>query len=295
MLHVTLNGLGPAGFVPSGRIELDLTAAKREYPPAQRVAVHDARPLQAEAQSEAQFFAEHGFVLLSHVSGVRDWEPNMADPPDSEIARVYVGEIDRVIRERLLPGRRLLIWQHPVLVRRGEGTTTPQYGTGVHQDHALMPDDYQVNVAAFAGEAVGARWRERYEQDDVLGVMSINFWRTTNMDGPLLHMPLAVCDPASVVADDVIQFAMKGIAPEGRITHTMGLRYSPDHLWYYYPEMTGDELLAFKIFQSMKADGGPRLATCFHSAFEHPDTPENAARRQSCEHRVNVFLLKDAD
>jgi hypothetical protein len=292
MLHVTLNGLGPRNFTPSGRMEIDL-GARQTPPPAQEVVMHDARPLQATAQSEAQFFAEHGFVLLPHLSAVCDWEPNMADPQDSEIARIYVGEIDKVIRERLLPDRRLLIWQYPVLTRRGEGTSTPQYGTGVHQDHALTPDDYQHNVAAFAGEAVGDRWRERYEQDDVLGVMSINFWRTTNMEAPLRHMPLTICDPRSVAPDDIIQFAMKGIAPEGRATHVMGLRYSPEHLWYYYPEMTPDELLAFKIFHYMKSDGGPRLATCFHSAFEHPDTPDDAQLRQSCEHRVNVFLLKD--
>jgi hypothetical protein len=292
MLHVTLNGLGPQDFKPLERIPLDLNA-ERKYPPAQRVAIHDARPLQAAAESEARFFADHGFVLLRQESAVRDWEPNLADPPDSEIGRLYLGEIEAVIRERLLPGRRLLIWQYPILVRRGEGTSTPQYGTGVHQDHALTPDDYQVNVAAFAGERMGGMWRERYEQDDVLGFMSINFWRTTNMAAPLRHMPLAVCDPASVAADQVIQFAMKGIAPEGRVAHTMGLCHSPEHLWYYYPGMTGDELLAFKIFQCLKSDPAPRGATCFHSAFEHPDTPGDAPRRQSCEHRVQVFLLRD--
>jgi hypothetical protein len=43
----------------------------------------------------------------------------------------------------------------------------------------------------------------------------------------------------------------------------------------------------------MKVDAAPRLASCFHTAFEHPETPEDAQRRQSCEHRVNVFLLKE--
>ncbi|HEX5185239.1 MAG TPA: CmcJ/NvfI family oxidoreductase [Allosphingosinicella sp.] len=292
MLNVMMNGLGPRDFVPTERMFIDLTVERTPLPP-QPVAMRDARPLQADAGSEARFFADHGFVLLRHASAVKDWEPNVADPPDSEIARIYCGEIEAVIRERLLPGRRLSVWQHPVLVRRGEGTSTPQYGNGVHQDHALTPDDYEMNVAAFAGAEAAAGWRRRYEGDDVLGFMAINFWRTTNMDGPLLHMPLAICDPASVAEDDVIQFAMKGIAPGGDTTHQMGLRYSPDHLWYHYPGMTGDELLAFKIFQCMKSDAAPRLATCFHSAFEHPDTPEDAPRRQSCEHRVSVFLMKD--
>jgi hypothetical protein len=253
----------------------------------------DARPLQSGTESEARFFADHGFVLLRHESAVRDWEPNLADPPDSDIGRIYLGEIETLIRERLLPGRRLLVWQYPILVRRGEGARETRYATGVHQDYGLTPDDYQVNVAAYASDAVATRWRQRYDQDDVLGFMSINFWRTTNMAEPLRHMPLAVCHPASVARDDVIHFAMTGIAPEGRVTHAMGLRYSPEQHWYHYPGMTGDELLAFKIFQSMKADPVPPVATCFHSAFEHPETPEDAPRRQSCEHRVAVFLLKD--
>jgi hypothetical protein len=292
MLNATLYGLAPPDFTPSGRLQLDVTADSPQ-PPAREVAMLDARPLQSGTESEARFFADHGFVLLRHESAVRDWEPNLADPPDSDIGRIYLGEIETLIRERLLPGRRLLVWQYPILVRRGEGTSTPQYATGVHQDYALTPDDYQVNVVAYAGDPAGAMWRNRYEQDDVLGFMAINFWRTTNMSEPLRHMPLAVCDPASVAADDVIQFALTGIAPEGRVTHNMGLRYSPAHLWYHYPGMTGDELLAFKIFHVMKSDPAPRLATCFHSAFEHPETLADAPPRQSCEHRVSVFLLKD--
>jgi len=43
----------------------------------------------------------------------------------------------------------------------------------------------------------------------------------------------------------------------------------------------------------MKSDPAPRLDTCFHSAFEHPETPQDAPLRQSCEHRVSVFLLKE--
>lgn len=292
MLNVALNGLMPPEAKPAGRIEIDLRQ-DAPGPPERQVAMHDARPLQAAAASESRFFADHGFVLLRHASAVRDWEPNLADPPDSEIARIYAPEIDTIIRERLLPGRRLLVWQYPILVRRGEGTSTPQYGTGVHQDHALAPEDYQRNVAAFAGEQAGAGWRWRYDQPDVEGFMAINFWRTTNMPAPLEHMPLAVCDPGSVDAGDIVQFAMKGIAPEGRTTHQMGLRYSPGQLWYHYPRMSGDELLAFKIFQCMKSDPAPRLDTCFHSAFEHPGTPADAARRQSCEHRVSVFLMRE--
>jgi len=56
--------------------------------------------------------------------------------------------------------------------------------------------------------------------------------------------------------------------------------------------MTGDELLAFKIFQCAK-EGDWGFASCFHSAFADPDAPADAEQRQSCEHRVGVLLLKD--
>ena len=75
----------------------------------------------------------------------------------------------------------------------------------------------------------------------------------------------------------------------------MALRAQPHHRWFYYPEMTGDEVLAFKDFQLFKRDAEPAVEACFHSAFEHPDTPDNAPARQSCEHRVSVFFLRATD
>ena len=53
----------------------------------------------------------------------------------------------------------------------------------------------RTNVGAFAGPEAGRWWRQRFERDDVAGFMAIDFWRTTNMAGPLRHMPLALCDP----------------------------------------------------------------------------------------------------
>ena len=40
---------------------------------------------------------------------------------------------------------------------------------------------------------------------------------------------------------------MKGIAPEGRPTHHLSLRFNAKQRWYHYPQMTADELLVFKL------------------------------------------------
>ena len=121
---------------------------------------------------------------------MKDW--------DSEVADVYLPEVDRLLRERLLPGRRIEIGAAPLL-RRGRGTATPFYATGVHSDGGLGLDDHLHNIEAFAGEEAGRRWRERYARDDVEGLMWLNVWRPTNMAGPLDHIDLPPAGPSVIM------------------------------------------------------------------------------------------------
>jgi hypothetical protein len=282
MVSVPLNGFFPSDCDTSvryrGPVGTPPPGALRNH-----VEIGDARALQAGAASEAGFFAEHGFVLLPHATRVRDW--------DTDVAELYLPEIEAIVRERLLPGRRVEVQQVATLLRRGRGTATPFYAEGVHSDGGVGPDDYANNVAAYAGEQAGAWWRGRYAQDDVAGVMWIDFWRPTNMAGPLRHMPLALCDTSSLDPADVVPTGMTGIAPEGRETHHLGLRFNRGQRWYYYPEMTNDELLAFKLSEFWKEPSPPR--NCFHSAFRDPGALADAEERQSCEHRVGVTVFRD--
>jgi len=272
----------PPGFRHEGRFPIRLyepAQAPVEAPPP--TDIHDARALQGDA-APAAFFERHGFVLLSHETAVTDWS--------AVDHNHYVAEIEALIRNDLLPGRRLVIPPTGPIVRRGEGTSNG-YAGGVHQDCGMGPDDYQALVKAFAGDQAAAWWRSFYDGDDVEGFMVIDFWRTTGMRQPLRHMPLTVCDPASVDLDDIVPTEIYGVAPEGRPTPTLGLRRDPGQRWYYYPEMTGAEVLAFKLFDCRKAEPAA-LRSCFHTAFADPATPADAERRQSCEFRIGVFILR---
>jgi hypothetical protein len=279
-----LNGLYDPAFrfdrrqhFPVGTVMPGMDPAGREVP------VSDARALQRdEGLSEAAFFARHSFVLLPHVSAVDDWDQNDG---------VYQREIDELIRARLFPGRRVEIQQGPNVLRRGRDTPTPMYADGVHSDGGVDLDDYVHNIGAFAGEEAAQWWRNLYERREVEGLIWIDVWRPTNMRAPLQHMPLALCDPTSVEARDVVPVAMTGIAPEGRESRHLTLRFSAEQRWYYYPRMTCDELLAFKLAEFWKTPTPVR--NCFHSAFDDPLTPEGAEERQSCEHRVGVLMLRD--
>ncbi len=282
------------GIIRSRMLDLgQIMAPPEELPPLR---IEDARILQARAaeagRSEAAFFDTQGFVLLPHASAVRDWDLDPSRPEaEQDVMRTYLPEAEALVRERLLPGRRIEVYQGPPQ-RRGPGTPNPDYATGVHQDYGLLPDAFEESLRAFTSADVSGWWRQRFERDDVEGFLLINLWRPVYLDGPLRHMPLAVCEPRSVRVEDCVPVSLLDITPTDLPTNQLSLRYQPDQRWYYYPAMTSEEVLAFKNYTFYK-DAELRVESCFHVAFEAPDTPPDVTPRQSCEHRVSVFLLRD--
>jgi hypothetical protein len=284
MVQARLHGFLPPNFngtIPQFDARRPPPWLRSQSPPME---IHDARPLQARAVSEADFFEENAFVLLGHETMVADW--------DRDAVPVYFPEIDQLVRRRLLPGTRLEIQQPYKPIRRGRGTRTPQYGLGVHSDIPLTPELYARNFAAFGTIEAGKNWYERYQRDDVAGFVSIDFWRTTNMLRPLRHMPLALCAPASVDRKDIVPISARGVGGDRPSDH-LALRFNPAQQWYFYSAMTAGEVLAFKMCEFWKDDPGAHPQSCFHCAFHDPDTPADAEQRQSCEHRVGVLILKD--
>ena len=284
MTVAQLSGFYKPDFQLQGRQHFAVgTTPPGMEPAARSVSIADARHLQTvEGLSEAAFLARHGFVLISHPTQVVDW--------DRDVASVYHPEIEQIIRKRLLPGRRVEIGPAPLL-RRGRATSVPFYANGVHSDGGFDLEDHLANIRAFAGEEAARRWSERYRQDDVEGLIWLNFWRPTNMTAPLEHMPLAICDPNSLDAGDLIRTGMTGIAPQGRETQHLSIRFSESQDWYVYPRMTCDEVIALKLADFWKR--ASPLQDCFHAAFHDSEANKDAGERQSCELRVTVLVLRD--
>ena len=65
------------------------------------------------------------------------------------------------------------------------------------------------------------------------------------------------------------------------------LGWNPDHQWFYFPDMTMEEALTFKTFDSAK-DGRARYT--IHTSFDDPNSLEDAPPRESIETRSLVFL-----
>jgi hypothetical protein len=121
------------------------------------------------------------------------------------------------------------------------------------------------------------------EADELLKgrVQVINLWRPIR--GPVRDAPLAMCDgqtvaPGDLVASDLIYPSRKG--------ETYSVKYNPNHRWFYVPEMTADEALLLKCYDSA-TDGRTRFGP--HTAFVDPTTPADAPLRESIELRTLVF------
>jgi hypothetical protein len=111
----------------------------------------------------------------------------------------------------------------------------------------------------------------------------IQVWRAINQ--PIQANPLAVADAKSVGMEDLL-------VAERRYPHRVGqtyrLKYSPNHRWFYFPEMRRDEALVFKVYDSEK-DGRARFTP--HTSFVDPASLPNAPPRQSIEVRAFAFFV----
>ncbi|MFT5580427.1 MAG: hypothetical protein ACI9WS_003193 [Paraglaciecola psychrophila] len=125
----------------------------------------------------------------------------------------------------------------------------------------------------------------------------INVWRNIS-DQPVQTYPMALCDAQTVQPEELVVFE---IHYTDRIGENYFSKFSPQHRMYYYPEMTRDEALVIKQWDSAGAlarsggaqpDASEPDAPCtfsFHSAFVDPDTASDAPDRCSIEVRCMVI------
>ena len=115
--------------------------------------------------------------------------------------------------------------------------------------------------------------------------MLINVWRPIAM---VESAPLAVCDASTVRREDLFDSEVVGGLGDFNRRSLWGfnLAYDPAHRWYWVPHMQPWEALAFKLFDS--EEGAVQYTA--HSAFEDPNTPPDAAPRQSIEVRTIAYL-----
>ena len=167
-------------------------------------------------------------------------------------------------------------------------------------DHTIrrrMPDDLKVQTTLhrpavhlahcdYTPDSGPQRVRDLFpdEAEELLGrrVAFYNVWKP--LVNKVEELPLAVCDVTSNQPGDLLAMDLKYRERDGEI---YVLRHAPEHRWVYFPEMDASHALILKTYDS-ETDGRARFMA--HSAFEDPNTPENAIPRESIEVRTMAFF-----
>eukprot|EP00927_Polykrikos_kofoidii_P052174 TRINITY_DN45959_c0_g1_i1.p1 TRINITY_DN45959_c0_g1~~TRINITY_DN45959_c0_g1_i1.p1 ORF type:complete len:368 (+),score=42.89 TRINITY_DN45959_c0_g1_i1:94-1197(+) len=266
------------------------------------VQMHDARALEAaEGLSKRDFFHKHGFVLLDHRSEMlaEDWLASEYSPlkaqdsgrgtakPDftegeTPVKQKYNAEIQELLKT-VLPSA--MEFQAPVRgIQRGPDSAYEKlYGAVVHTDFPVEYDLFR-ETNGWLGCDDHIR---HFEATDAASYFVMNFWRPIfPMKGPVMSTPLAMLHPMTLDYKDFVRVDLMGQFPDGQTY--LHVRYRPEHKWFYYPNMTTDEVLIWKQAHFVKGEQKSRMPVP-HVSFDLPDAPKEAEPRSSFEHRVAVF------
>eukprot|EP00747_Dinoflagellata_sp_TGD_P189368 gnl/TRDRNA2_/TRDRNA2_49631_c0_seq1.p1 gnl/TRDRNA2_/TRDRNA2_49631_c0~~gnl/TRDRNA2_/TRDRNA2_49631_c0_seq1.p1 ORF type:complete len:322 (-),score=60.35 gnl/TRDRNA2_/TRDRNA2_49631_c0_seq1:124-1035(-) len=230
----------------------------------QTINVYNARPLRPHLHVE-----KDGFELVTAESKVVDFHDEKA------VTSVYYQECEEIIKAATgCCGTHVL--QH--LRRNGEPGQNFDgvYGLAVHADVSPVFEDTTTHElrAKIAGRHFAI----------------YNLWRSTDMQGNVEMMPLAICDPNTVASDDMVPAEAKSGA--GRQAVYYRLAHNVRQRFYFFPHMTPHEVMVFKQYDTRQ--DFPCLRSVFHTAFADPKSPSEPRRRESLEVRV-VAIFGEQD
>ncbi|KIW08305.1 uncharacterized protein PV09_01223 [Verruconis gallopava] len=224
---------------------------------------------------------------------------------DEAVRKGYYKEVEELLREKLPGVKKVVIFDHTI--RRREKSSPRQPVQQVHVDQTPA--------------AAEARVRRHVREADVEELLKgryqiINVWRP--IQNPASDFPLAVIDWRSTVPSDFVKVDLlypkrqldeddddrgKEVLPDPASTtstegyeikgETYAVRPNDSHKFYYLKDMTPDEVMFIKCFDS-RGDSLPQgikgiARATPHTAFVDPNTPADAPGRQSIEVRCLVF------
>lgn len=231
---------------------------------------HTVRIDDARRMGEAFSLDIEGFRLARHDTAVADFYD------DDEVRTVYYPELERLVKAET-GCTRVLIFDHT----RRAGDETTQEARKVRGPVRHVHNDY----TEWSGpQRVRDLLPDEAEHLLAYRVQVVQVWRAIR--GPILSSPLGICDARSIAPRDLIPTERRYPDRVGEIYH---IAYNPAHRWVYFPEMTRNEALVFKCYDS---DRNVARFTA-HSAFQDPTSPPEAPPRESMEARLLAFFAPE--
>ncbi len=228
----------------------------------QGVEMLDGRPLTSSVDIE-------GFQLLRHPSKVTDFSDHEA------IAEHYNDEVLALVRK--VSGA-----DEVALTGRTIHRFSEKSGLAGSQDNSHPARFAHIDISG--PEAAGMTKQPLSDGKQPRRVALFNVWRS--VAGGTQDVPLAFCDSRSVRREDCVEADahFDGEGPKWTM-EAWAIAHSPDHRWYYFPDMSAEEAVIFKTYDS---DAG-KARFVAHGAFDNPLAPADCAPRHSLETRVRAM------
>lgn len=266
-VHAALNYYKPTenGEIPHNYMYEHPTDPQRNFGDiAHVVPIHDLRGHEEEFTLD-----KNGFQIVPHATKEKEFKD------DATIKEGYYKEVEDLLKQ-VTGAHKVVIFDHTIRRNIPGQVDRPSSRAPVGRVH--------IDQTPWAGiERVKLHTGD--QADDLLKerVQIINVWRPIN--GAVEDHPLAVADYRTVDWDkDLVPVKLKY---EHRDGETFGVKYSPNHKFYYKSKIDSDEVILIKCYET-KLDGQTARLTP-HTAFTDPNTPDNAKPRESIEVRALVF------
>ncbi|KAI1449810.1 hypothetical protein F5Y02DRAFT_413489 [Annulohypoxylon stygium] len=289
--HIDVSAI-PQGTKPWVKVDADATSFK--------LAEHK-RSVNNLRGHESEFSTDNsGFAVYKEPASEK------AFTDDAAIRGGYYQETEDLLKKRIPGIKKVVIFDHTIRRRTPEAARAPVQQ--VHVDQTPGATEVRVRRHVPAGEA-----------DELLKgrFQIINVWRP--IENPASDFPLAVIDWRTTKPDDFVpvdllypkreDFATdkddrgKEMRPDESKWYstdgyevrgeTMSVAPNTAHKFYYQKDMTPDEVLLLKCYDSWgegQPEGKEGIAVGTpHTAFIDPQTPQDAPGRQSIEVRCLVF------
>ena len=225
----------------------------------------DAPIYDGRAISDTFEIHKQGFQLVN--------SPTKASGFDDQktVEGAYYDEVKAIVRN-VTGAKEVFVFDH--IVRLGEKKSRRKPAHHVHNDYSERTAHIR------AEERIGA---ERFAELKGRRMIQINVWR------PLIdrvqRSPLAFCDATTIEPKDLIPTNI--LFPDtGHVGEIYALRKNPSQRWSYFSEMTKDEVVLIKGYDSL-TDGTARFTP--HTAFEYKDQDPRVGPRKSIETRTFAF------
>jgi hypothetical protein len=243
--------------------EMEHLAHKPAYA-KHRVRIHNGRA------DPAQFtLPSHGFAFVDQHTKVRDFYD------EDEVRSVYYPETKALIEAHGGSAKRVLVFDHTLRSAQQARQQDSRVRKAVYSVH----NDYTERSAP-------QRVRDFLPEEEAEVALNRRFaiiqtWRSI---APSVERdPLALCDGRTIPEEGFIRYERRYRSRTGETYH---ISYNPAHRWFWFPRMTRNEALVFKVFDTDASEGVRFTA---HTAFDSPNTPLDAAIRESIEMRALVF------